>query len=546
MRQWPETHLSYRLPIGALTVEPKASIRVHLRTSHRGRSATRSALEALSELDPSRFLTPNEIEELGDSFVLGYTGITEALVPLSTLVSDWRRHPAVYIAQAITLARVVAEAAVRLEQIKLDWFPMSPAQLFKLDGNSPQERWVVAPLPLGGATVGDWVGADQIIWEWLSSDQALGVRRSSNRYDRVYQIGAALHYCLVGSLYPARLSKAEKFQKLLNYSAGQPWAVRTSMERALPKAHQEVGTQLAGLMLTALQPPTGRSLTSTGSRTQLERMQRLLSAEALCLAWLDDGQDGPALDIVNEFKRSKPTTDLSFSVLQRVNAGAVGLVSQIRALAGAQDLEQLRDLLKTLRNQTVHLSGDERLCAAYAEGRFFGNAEYALKQLAAVDAPIARTRFLRFAVMARLYYDIGDFAKMHRSCDGTKLALKELPNNGGEEGEYITAYVEILDGIAHCKAVADQSVKPGYLMDALECFQRGWAIAHKIGANELRHAVEQWISQLMELLARQKGAEELVKGAKAFAQVIGLSAQPSSFVGPERPVPWPTETIVCR
>jgi hypothetical protein len=107
-----------------------------------------------------------------------------------------------------------------------------------------------------------------------------------------------------------------------------------------------------------------------------------------------------------------------------------------------------------------------RLHFAHLEARYLGRFAQAMARLA---QPTVKPwdDVLRATVLARSHAALGEWAHVARLCKQARTATREMPNAGGQLGVYVVAYLDYLDGVAHCGAVRTYS-DPGYLADAFE------------------------------------------------------------------------------
>lgn len=572
------------LPSGRLSLSEDGAASVLLRLSIRNRDALLAAVDSTSGLPSQRFWLSSPCREDDMGLHLTYPKPPGSVTPLTLMVKRWRAEPSVALVRALELARHLLHVTGELEQLQSSRFPLSPAQIFAVRGEDGKERWLVLPLPLERTAFADFIRADEDYWAWLSADEMFGTARS----DRAYMTGAALYYCLVAPLFPAEVSRAERVRRLVLYRAGNPYLLRTALACALPEAEAEAASRLYDLITGLLVPPLGRALTAAQGLRELDYLCSELSPHRLACLWEMAGEDHKCVQrahaIIEALAVTTPDSEVPWDAVERLRekvgdrAGAAdaaarrhrspeesSVMDYARSLLGAgeerrEELERLTDMVRQMAAGTgahppsqqrgiTHadtavepkqgerqLSEEEYLYLTYVHGRWLGQADEALLWLRR-DFSISWNMVVRCLLAARFAVSKEEWVRTAAHCRDGRWHVEQMPNAGGGYGRYATAYLDLIDGIAHVCAVQRQSHASDYLSAAFDRLRRAWEGLRQIGATDDEAALTEWLSLLAELAGRYPQLGMLRLGVEAFLESRGVE-QVSITHGGEPPVPW--------
>jgi hypothetical protein len=574
------------LPSGRLSLAGDGSASVLLRLSLRNRDALLAAVDAASRLDPHRFWACAGSREDEEGLRLDYAKPPGEVTPLTQLVGRWRTEPAAALPRALELARLLLHVTGELDQARPSRFLLSPAQIFAVRGEGRKERWLALPLPLAQTTFADFVRADEDCWAWLSADEML----SDSRPDRAYTVGATLHYCLVGPLYRAEVSRAERVRRLVMYRAGSPQQTRAALSAALPESEGAAAARLCEFITGLLSPPLGRALTARQAFRELDHFCEELSAERLTLLWEAAGDEHRYVErargLVETLVATASDSEVPWDTVERLRDKAGDRVGAAEAAArrprmtedssvidyarelldageaGLAELERLTDMAgeaaavpprpsaetAVVRADPAEeqkpggarqLSEEEYLYLTYVRGRRLGRADEALLWLRR-DFAISWNKVVRSLLSARLCAEKGDWVRTAGHCKEGREHVTRMPDSGGTHGRYAAAYLDLLDGIAHVCAVRRQGRAQEYLGDAFDRLQSAWVGLQQVDEPDAEEAVTGWLSLLGEMAGRNPQLAMLGLGVGAFLESRGVRGRVSG----DPPLPWFDESRI--
>src|SRR3989442_9438419 len=82
-------------------------------------------------------------------------------------------------------------------------------------------------------------------------------------------------------------------------------------------------------------------------------------------------------------------------------------------------------------------------------------------------------RVIQGILIARLSAGLDQWPGVSRACRKTKKTIAKMPAAGGPQGFYGQAYLSLLDGIAHTRAV-ESGYSEDYLRDAFVRLENAW------------------------------------------------------------------------
>ena len=539
--------------MGRLVLAEDGSVRASVRSAATPAKSI-SAVQAVVALQGGPFLQSSGFQQDADGLALSWPAGCRTGLP--AIAAGWRKSPASAIAEALNLARIVGQAASELDHLGPQRFLLSPAQVFLCRDEAGRDCWGIATLPVQGATLADFASTSPDLLAWLSADEVL--ERAA--IDRAYLTGAALYYCLIGDLFPEGLSQSERIRRLLMYRAGNPTRAKAVLSAALPKSLAGLGQRLADLMASVLVPALGRTLTAARVALELELLEGELTAPVLASAWESEGNVHFAAEILNAFARRVPEAEVHWGALARLRArtgdaaGAaeaaarvepepdegVTYIQHIRAIAarGPEGRAELEQVVSRLQGASVPpLTDEEFLFLVYAKGRWLGDASGALGLLSR-DFEASWHQLIRAILTARFSAECGAWGDVLRQCREGRRMIDGLPDRGSAAGRYAFAYLDLLDGVAHVRAV-ELGTSEAYLEDALIKFENAWIALREFAPDELHTVTAGWLTALMRTIAGKPGLDLLRLGAEAFCHSVGIDPSRADNAFPK--VPWASD-----
>jgi hypothetical protein len=572
------------LPTGHLSLLPDGSASVLLRIGRRNRAATLDEIDSLSTLDSNRFWLCADCRQEADGLRMTYANPQAATVtPLKQLAPLWRQEPAVAVSRVLALARQLFSLADELGRGQSLSFSLSPVQVFVAGNEARKERYLVMPLPMGGATFADFIRADEDCWAWLSADELLGAVPR----DRAYLIGAILFYCLVANLFPEEMSRSERVRRLLLYRGGNENLTRTAMASALPKCQSATSGKLADFIMGLLAPRLGRTLTTAEASHRLDQFCAELSLHNLACHWevgaaeqRSSSHVGRARRIIETLVATAPDHEVPWDAVERLRAkdgdaaGAAsaaarqtspphpgtfigyvrslinggdeqrqelarltGTLGENRAAAGGEGNLEPSGSIQEARVSTDKLSEEEYIYLAYAQGRWLTEPGQALVHLKR-DFTISWNKVVRCIVAGRLNAEQADWITAAACCREGRRVLKEMSHTGGVRGRYAAAYFDLLDGIAHVCAVSQKGLGHDYLSDAFTRLESAWVTSQQAEVTDMEDSIVAWLRWLNDLARRDQRLTMLCLGVEAFIQSLGPCGKGLRSTSGPPPVPW--------
>lgn len=574
------------LPMGQLSLLDGGNALVRIRTSIRNSDKTQAAINSLSNLDSYRFWLCSSVERDTDDLILSYFKPTVEVVPLRYLISQWREEPALYLSQALDMARQIFRARGELENLHPFYFHISPAQVFSVRDVSRKDRWIILPLPIDAA-IADFLRADEECWHWLSADELLGAVRD----DRAYTVGAALYLSLIGDLFPNEIPRAECIRRVLSYRIGNPVFAHRVLRRALPKSLASTAKQLCDFIMCLLSPSFGRPLTMAQVSRQLDYFHEELSAYHLAQRWEDENDITRALMSLEYFVSTAPDREVPWDAVERLRrksgdfTGAaeaaarcgdtLSLITRLRELAAAGEAarQELEKLVSTTRKKFLpkqkvasppgvksmltvstskektapaaaeqSLEEEDFLYLAYINGRQLGHTDETLLWLEH-DFSVSWFKVVCCILKSRLFADKASWIKVIHNCRTGRNLVAKMPNAGGRLGHYADAYFDLLDGIANICEVYERNYSQEFLNDAFRYLNSAWLNQQMAETQDLDEAIISWLCWLDNLSSNNPKLKILHFGIEAFLQTLGAGSIRKNYIGlPE--IPWFDESQV--
>ena len=551
----------WRVPGGRLFVAADGAMQASVR--HR---LTDPLPDIIEPIGGPWFLDWTSIETTGDELILKRAAGEDKLVPLATVLANWRRSPAAHLAATLDLADILCRAIRELDHRSQNSSSrsrilISPAQVFVCTPPEGPASWRVLVLPIDHATVEEFATASPELTAWLNQDTLFHSEHAS----WIFLLGATLYEVLVGDLYPRSLSRLERFHRILSGRAGNAARTRTVLSSCLPRSLASVGLELADFVNMLLSPPSLQHLTPAQAIERFEHFRVRLSAPLLASAWEAERHLRLALDTLTVFSEMAIPTEVPWERLASLrdragdHAGAAILRDQHRApepvanqsviatarvLAsqGAEGAVQLADLVRTAgpdHAPAAHPGGtseEQILFLLYANARWLHRADESLRWLNR-EFNISWSRIVRLLLVARISVEMKAWNKLPAACRDARALIARLPNHGGDNGRYAQAYADLLDGIAHLKLV-DSGLSPSYLADGVLKLESAMLTLRELDPERVDPAIAEWLLEITDKLAVQPDLLFAYMGAQAFCQSMQISPVPGRDPNVDPLVPW--------
>jgi hypothetical protein len=563
-----ESNPMLALPKGRLLVNPDGTMIARLRASRTARREMRDWFGRLAECRPRGVLAHSRLDDGQYGFEIEYEAQPREAVFLADVIEGWQTDPATSLPTALQLGRFLFEVVGELVNRGFGDVLVAMATLRLVPG-SP-DHWRFVPIPTRGTSLADWSRADPNTWLWATSESVVG----GIAVDPVYALGAALHHALAGPLVPGSLSNREKFARVLRGRTGRPVRLRMAVRDALPRSLEDDAAGIEQLILDCLQPIPGSRpvpgsvrdrLASLGDRFATERLIRYWSFEnqpaiverlsallapaahppgtasspptptpaapwdeqavmlvsrgdlagALEAAWNDIHENGP------------PRIRFYLAIVQRMAARFPGPSADVQAaihrlvneLGGRLDES---DVIR-LAHIRMRYMGEKADRLGLAHRQFTSRWNDATARL----------------MQARLLLVTGQsYNQVSRLCKEARNLYEAMPEKGGKAGLYATAYLHLIDGVAHVGAVSLYK-NDSFYNDAFEAFGRALDLAGRANHDALIQSCLRWFGWLGQFtaVAQCPPLSLLAAGIEAVLRSHGLSRESLPAAGvPE--LPW--------
>jgi hypothetical protein len=561
-------------PVGTLVLSDDGSIQATVRYGRADGAASMTAPPAFSALGSPFFLEFSDFQQQTDHLALYWKPHGVRVTPLTAIATEWRREPAVHLPEAIQLVQTIGRACRELDHLRPLRFLFSPAQVLLSIGEDGLRHWAFVPVPLNAATYADFATSSPDVLAWTAADEVLSIGQP----DWGYLMASALHYCLVGESFPAHLPRNERIRRLLLSRAGNPALTKAVLMAALPRAMAATGAALGEFVSSLLGPIHGRLIPPTRIARDFDRLQEDLAPTRLAAAWEAERNYHRAVAILNTFAQTGPAEQVPWETLARLRdltgdaAGATKirttilpakagepelLIAKVRAIVargpeGRPALEEavlqlqtaeqaarpLRAGLQSTQSSTstphAGLSDEEFLYLVYVNGRWLGHLDESI-QLLTRDFPVTWYNVVKLIVTARLLVEKQAWTEVSWNCREARRIIEKMPGHAGANGQYTLAYSDMLDGIAHLRAV-ENGLPSAYLSDGLVRLENAWIGLREFSPDELEPCLAGWLTAITRKLAAYPELALFSLGAEAFCQSLG---KPGESAMPEPlSVPW--------
>lgn len=543
------------LPLGELTEPDARHVRVTMPLNARTRGLVQSIVERLDGVAAEWFWVPSQVDETGAELVLDYALEREHTMSFATALPRLRARPAIHLPEVVELARYLAAATRVLEQVEVSAL-VSPASLRYVPDRT-EGAWRLMVIPLVDVGVAEWATAAPEAWQWTPARALLGKPAATG----AYAIGAMLCEVLSGQLFPAYLAPSLRFRRALRGWVGLPSQIPAAARAALPESFADEAASLAALAVALLEPTPPADWIQ-----QLTQLGDQLAPYRTAVRWEYEGKIEIARGVLERFAASAPKQHVPWDVLSRLRgrdqdfAGAlqaaidalVGgddavreLAAVTRRLAHSRPPDESRPMIEravTAIDALGHRVGDlGRLHFAHIEARYLGKLDDAQRRLGE-PAATPWENILRGTLLARIHAGRGEWAHTARVAKEARSATQAMPLAGGNLGQYVVAYLDYLDGIAHYGAVGQYN-DPGYLADAFTRIVASLDATPRVcdPSDPLIEANVHWLHWIGDLANKMNvpDAKAIRTGISAYLSAQGLTQRISEQQRREQPpVVW--------
>jgi len=531
------------LPVGTLTETPGHGVRVAMPHNARTRGVVRTILERLDGDAAEWFWVPTTVDEAGDELVLDYALETTESLAFSAALPRFLQAPAVHLPELVGLARYLAGCAHVLGRVGLSAM-IAPACLRYAPAR--EGAWRLMVVPLVDVSLTDWAKASPEAWGWTPAAMLLG---RPAPHEGAYAIGAALCTALAGDVFPPHLPASARFGRALRGWIGRPARLAAAVTAALPASFAEEAAALTALIAALIEPSPPPDF-----RDRIVQLSEQLAPHRTAVRWEYEGRLDVARGILERLAATTPKQHMPWDVLARLRGsseevdgalqaaidalgtddGAIRELAAVsrqlaHALPPARHRPMLERAISAIDQLGARLGDLGRLHFAHLEARYLDRFAEAMTRLAqpAVDP---WDNVLREIVLARSHAARGEWAHVARLCKQARAATREMPNAGGQLGAYAVAYIDHLDGVAHCGAVRVYS-DAGYLADAFERLVASLDAARRVcePGDPLLDAGVDWLYTVAELARTLNvpGAAAIETGIIAYLGAYGLTRRTS-------------------
>lgn len=547
--------VSVRLPVGLMTEAPEHGVRVAMPLNARTRGVVQAIVERLDGVAADWFWVPTTVDESGSELVLDYTLETARSAPFAAALPTFVKSPAIHLPELVELARYLDACARVLERVDVR-AAIAPACL----RYAPEREgaWRLMVVPLVDVSLGDWARSSADAWAWTPSRALLGMKAANIG---AYAIGAALCTALTGELFPAWTSPGARFQRALRGWVGRPTRVVEAVRAALPASFTDESAALSALIIALLEPSP-----PSDWREQLAQLGEQLAPYRTAVRWEYEGKLDIARGILERLAATAPKHAVPWEVLARLRGKSDDADGALQAAIDALGTDEyaVRELAAVTRRiahtipperhkamieravaaidaMGTRVGDSGRLHFAHIEARYLGRFPEAMGRLAK-PAEQPWDNVLRDTLLARFHAARAEWAHCARVCKQARTATQAMPSAGGQLGQYLVAYLDYLDGIAHYGAVSVYS-DPGYLADAFGRFVSSLEAAKLVcgDGDPLIEGTVDWLHALGELAQRLdvKEAVTIRTGISAYLGAQGLTHRISEQYRRETPpVVW--------
>jgi hypothetical protein len=552
------------LPKGQLLDDGDGTLTVQVRASRPARREMRSWFERLAESRPRGVVSHDRLEDGQRGFEIHYEPQPRDSLAFDAAIRGWRDDPPASIPGVIELACFVLGVSSELAARGFGDALVAPATLRLVPGTPG--IWRLVPMPTRGMSLADWARAEPDTWLWSTPAEVL----NAAALDPVHRLGAALHHALAGPPFPEALPGRERFARLLRGRVGVPPRLNEAIRKALPRSLEEDADALERLILDCLDPSATVRPTPASVRERLTAITEKLATDRLIRYWgfenqpaivarlkprdpipaTADGSSAPptapaqpwdeqvprliergdfagALEAAwNDIQENGPSRIRFYlAVVQRIAARRPGPSTEVstaldRLLGGFGDRLDESDILRLAHIRTRHL-GEKADRIGMSHRKFDSRWNDATARL----------------MQARMLLTTGQaYNQVSRLCKEARGLYESMPDRGGKAALYATAYLNLLDGIAHVGAVSLYR-NPTFYNDAFDALGRSLELATRAGDDPMIRACLRWFGWLGRFTRAGVASSILSAGIEAVLMSHGLTIEAMAAAGiPE--IPW--------
>ena len=470
-----------QLPVGTMA-ESTRSVRVVLAHNARTRALVQAVVERLDGSAAEYFFIPTTIDD-GEELALEYSLEGVETMRFTEALATFAAAPAIHLPELVEMARYLEVAVEYLERVDVPAV-IAPACLrYAPNRHAGRGSWRLLVVPLVDVALADWARSAPEAWQWTPSPVLFGKAQSPG----AYAIGAALCAALAGDVFPPFAATGDRLRRALRGWVGSRSRLDDAVRGALPDSFADERGELVALVLALLEPAPPDDW-----RARLECCGEQLAPYRTAVRWEFEGKIDIARGILERMVASRPREHVPWDVVARVRGREHDLEGALDAAISAlgDGGDAVRELAAITRR--VAHGGDGasrmmieravaaidrlgprlgdlgRLYFAHIEARYLDRLTQAEARLAAAMAA-PWDNVLRATQLARIHAARSEWARVAVLCKQAKVAVCAMPDSGGGLGRYIVAYLDHLDGVAHCGA-APQYADPAYLADAFARF----------------------------------------------------------------------------
>jgi hypothetical protein len=543
------------LPLGTL-LETSGQIRVTMPHNARTRGVVHAILERLDGAQAEWFSIPAVVDDVGDELVLDYALEASESMAFPAALPRFLRSPAIHLPELIGLARYLAGCAQVLERTQVSAL-IAPVCLRYAPAR--EGAWRLLAVPLVDVSLTEWAKASPDAWGFTPAAKllALAADRRPAAHAGAYAVGAALATALVGELAPSRLPINARFVRALRGWVGQPAKITSAAQSALPASFAAEASALSALILALLEPSPPADW-----RDRLEQLIQQLAPHRTAVRWEHEGRLDVARGILERLAASTPKQHVPWDAVARVRGSSEDVDGALRAAIDAlgSDDHAVRELAAVARRiahttpperhrpmiERAVAAADElgarlgelgRLHFAHLEARYLERFAQAATRLE-LPAKDPWNNVVRETVLARIHAARGEWAHVARLCKQARGQTLAMPDAAGRLGTYVVAYLDHLDGVAHCGAVRVYR-DPGYLADAFDRLVASLGAAHPLlgSGDPLLDGGVDWLYAVAELAEALDVPDRAAirSGVVAYLGALGLTRRFSESLRRETP-----------
>lgn len=542
------------LPLGELTELEGGRVRVVMPLNARTRGLVQSIVERLDGVAAEWFWVPSHVDEMGPDLILDYALEKEHHMSFASALPRFAAKPSVHLPELVELARYL-EAAIRvLERVEVSAL-IAPASL-RYAPDRDEGAWRLMVVPLVDVGVGEWARSSQEAWAWTPAKALLGKTASASSV-AAHAIGVMLASALLGDVFPEHVPGSLRFKRALRGWIASGKTLPRAITDALPASFSDEAAALSALATALLEPSPPSDWAQ-----QLQQIGAQLHPYRTAVRWEYEGKIDVARGVLERYAATTPKQHVPWDVLSRLRGrdqdfggalqaaiDAVGadddgvreLAAVTRRLAHSRPPEECRPMIEkavaAIDALGTRLGDLGRLHFAHIESRYLGNHEAAMRRVFPACKEVW-DNVLRGVILARCHAVRSEWAHAARVCKETRASVQAMEFGAGQLGQYVVAYLDYLDGIAHYGATSQYN-DPGYLADAFSRITSSLDATVKVcdASDPLIEANVHWLYWIGDLANRLDvpEAKAIRTGISAYLAASGLAKRISEQQRRETP-----------